>query len=86
MNGHTSYLKAVQEVPAKLKSMYINSLQSYLWNCAASHRIQVYGATNVVLGDLVIPRSQPSASPGITSYSPLVHGLSPDQDQSSSLL
>lgn len=33
--------------------MYVHSYQSYLWNHAASVRVQKYGTTQVVLGDLV---------------------------------
>ena len=29
--------------------------QSYLWNSAASHRVEAYGAGAVVAGDLVLP-------------------------------
>ena len=44
-------------VPRNLRSMYIHAYQSYLWNCAASHRLDTHGAQAVVAGDLVLSRS-----------------------------
>ena len=36
--------------------------QSYLWNAAASHRVERYGGTAVVAGDLVLPASAAAAA------------------------
>nr|XP_023913146.1 multisubstrate pseudouridine synthase 7 [Quercus suber] len=48
-----NYLQALKAVPRTLRMMYIHSYQSYLWNHAASLRVQKYGTEQVVLGDLV---------------------------------
>ena len=39
--------------------MYVHSYQSYLWNHAASMRVQKHGFDQVVLGDLVYSKEQP---------------------------
>ncbi|KAJ9535591.1 hypothetical protein OSB04_un001269 [Centaurea solstitialis] len=48
-----NYLQALKAVPRTLRMMYVHSYQSYLWNHAASMRVQKYGTDKVVLGDLV---------------------------------
>ncbi|CAH1427925.1 unnamed protein product [Lactuca virosa] len=48
-----NYLQALKAVPRTLRMMYVHSYQSYLWNHAASMRVQKYGNEEVVLGDLV---------------------------------
>ncbi|KAK8968075.1 hypothetical protein KSP40_PGU018992 [Platanthera guangdongensis] len=48
-----NYLQALQGVPRTLRLMYVHSYQSYLWNHAASMRVQKYGIEQVVIGDLV---------------------------------
>ncbi|KAI3821825.1 hypothetical protein L1987_09398 [Smallanthus sonchifolius] len=48
-----NYLQALKAVPRTLRMMYVHSYQSYLWNHAASMRVQKYGTDQVVLGDLV---------------------------------
>ncbi|XP_076896705.1 multisubstrate pseudouridine synthase 7-like [Bidens hawaiensis] len=48
-----NYLQAMKAVPRTLRMMYVHSYQSYLWNHAASMRVQKYGIDKVVLGDLV---------------------------------
>nr|XP_043616560.1 multisubstrate pseudouridine synthase 7 isoform X2 [Erigeron canadensis] len=48
-----NYLQALKAVPRTLRMMYVHSYQSYLWNHAASMRVQKYGTDHVVLGDLV---------------------------------
>ncbi|XP_074292662.1 uncharacterized protein LOC141619546 isoform X2 [Silene latifolia] len=45
------YLQALRAIPRTLRMMYVHSYQSYLWNNAASVRVQKYDA--VVVGDLV---------------------------------
>ncbi|KAI8555938.1 hypothetical protein RHMOL_Rhmol05G0214600 [Rhododendron molle] len=48
-----NYLQALKAIPRTLRMMYVHSYQSYLWNHAASKRVQKYGIDQVVLGDLV---------------------------------
>ncbi|XXG68023.1 hypothetical protein AAC387_Pa06g1223 [Persea americana] len=48
-----NYLQALKAIPRTLRMMYVHSYQSYLWNHAASRRVQKYGKDQVVLGDLV---------------------------------
>lgn len=48
-----NYLQALKAIPRTLRMMYVHSYQSYLWNHAASTRVQKYGIDQVVLGDLV---------------------------------
>ncbi|XWS58324.1 hypothetical protein CRYUN_Cryun08bG0024100 [Craigia yunnanensis] len=48
-----NYLQALKAIPRTLRMMYVHSYQSYLWNHAASMRVQKYGRNEVVLGDLV---------------------------------
>ncbi|KAG6506089.1 hypothetical protein ZIOFF_031404 [Zingiber officinale] len=49
-----NYLQALKTIPRTLRMMYVHSYQSYLWNHAASMRVQKYGISQVVLGDLVL--------------------------------
>ncbi|XP_021282430.1 multisubstrate pseudouridine synthase 7 isoform X2 [Herrania umbratica] len=48
-----NYLQALKAIPRTLRMMYVHSYQSYLWNHAASMRVEKYGSNEVVLGDLV---------------------------------
>ncbi|RDY08040.1 hypothetical protein CR513_07775, partial [Mucuna pruriens] len=48
-----NYLQALKSIPRTLRMLYVHSYQSYLWNHAASERVQKYGTEHVVLGDLV---------------------------------
>ncbi|CAH2055083.1 unnamed protein product, partial [Thlaspi arvense] len=48
-----NYLQALKGIPRTLRMMYVHSYQSYLWNNAASLRVQKYGTNQVVVGDLV---------------------------------
>ncbi|KAF9681701.1 hypothetical protein SADUNF_Sadunf05G0030000 [Salix dunnii] len=47
------YLQALKAIPRTLRMMYVHGYQSYLWNHAASERVQKYGSDRVVPGDLV---------------------------------
>ena len=54
------YLNALCKfMPRNMRLMYIHSYQSYLFNKAASHRIQTYGL-KVVIGDLLLLSSDES--------------------------
>ncbi|XP_021773181.1 pseudouridylate synthase 7 homolog [Chenopodium quinoa] len=48
-----NYQQALKAIPRTMRMMYVHSYQSYLWNHAASVRLQKYGADSVVVGDLV---------------------------------
>ncbi|KAK3200613.1 hypothetical protein Dsin_024028 [Dipteronia sinensis] len=48
-----NYLQALKAIPRTLRMMYVHSYQSYLWNHAASVRVQKYGIEQIVVGDLV---------------------------------
>ncbi|CAD6216978.1 unnamed protein product [Miscanthus lutarioriparius] len=48
-----NYLQALMAIPKTLRLMYVHSYQSYLWNHAASMRVEKYGISQVVEGNLV---------------------------------
>ncbi|CAN6219628.1 unnamed protein product [Urochloa humidicola] len=48
-----NYLQALMAIPKTLRLMYVHSYQSYLWNHAASMRVEKYGISQAVEGDLV---------------------------------
>lgn len=48
-----NYLQAICSISRTLRMMYVHSYQSYLWNHAASARVQKYGVDKIVEGDLV---------------------------------
>lgn len=48
-----AYFNAIMGIPRNLRIMYGHAYQSFVWNCVASKRIQLYGL-NVVAGDLVL--------------------------------
>ncbi len=48
------YKKAFGSIAKHMRSMFLHAYQSYLWNKAASHRIEKGGATEVMEGDLVL--------------------------------
>ncbi|KAK9138802.1 hypothetical protein Sjap_009396 [Stephania japonica] len=48
-----NYLQALKAIPRTLRMMYVHSYQSYLWNHAASIRVQKHGINEVIMGDLV---------------------------------
>ncbi|KQK05495.1 pseudouridylate synthase 7 homolog [Brachypodium distachyon] len=48
-----NYLQALKGIPRTLRMMYVHSYQSYLWNHAASMRVQKYGISQVIEGDLI---------------------------------
>ncbi|ODV95504.1 hypothetical protein PACTADRAFT_50219 [Pachysolen tannophilus NRRL Y-2460] len=51
-NDH-SYFQGVMQIPRNLRIMYGHAYQSYVWNCVASKRIELFGL-QIVEGDLVI--------------------------------
>jgi len=48
------YKRAFQSIAKNMRSMFVHGFQSYLWNCAASHRIEAGGHEHVMVGDLVL--------------------------------
>ncbi|MED6123561.1 hypothetical protein PIB30_050248 [Stylosanthes scabra] len=55
-----NYVQALKAIPRTLRMMYVHSYQSFLWNHAASTRVQKYGTEQVVLGDLVYCKESPT--------------------------
>ncbi|XP_042486492.1 multisubstrate pseudouridine synthase 7 isoform X2 [Macadamia integrifolia] len=55
-----NYLQALKSIPRTLRMMYVHSYQSYLWNHAASVRVQKHGIDQVVPGDLVYCKQAPT--------------------------
>lgn len=49
----SAFFNAIMGIPRNLRIMYGHAYQSYIWNVAASKRIQLYGL-NVVAGDLIL--------------------------------
>ncbi|KAL5566244.1 hypothetical protein UlMin_029408, partial [Ulmus minor] len=62
-----NYLQALKAIPRTLRMMYVHSYQSFLWNHAASTRVQKCGAEQVVMGDLVYCKEYDSAKVKETS-------------------
>ncbi|KAK3135128.1 hypothetical protein QOZ80_5BG0414940 [Eleusine coracana subsp. coracana] len=54
-----NYLQALKGIPRTLRLMYVHSYQSFLWNHAASLRVEKYGISQVVEGDLVYDKECP---------------------------
>jgi len=52
-HGNQSFEKAFEFLPRNLKSLFVHSYQSYVWNRVASRRHQLFGSSSVVVGDLV---------------------------------
>lgn len=52
--GPTALVNALMAVPRNLRTMYLHAYQSFLWNAAASARVQAGGAAAPVAGDLVL--------------------------------
>ncbi|KAF3511836.1 hypothetical protein F2Q69_00002997 [Brassica cretica] len=48
-----NYLQALKGIPRTLRMMYVHSYQSYLWNNAASLRVQKYGTSVFFLNQLL---------------------------------
>ncbi|KAK9908622.1 hypothetical protein WJX75_000533 [Coccomyxa subellipsoidea] len=61
--GGTNFCQALQQIPRNTRTMYVHAYQSRLWNAAASHRVQTFGAKKAVAGDLVLPSGSTEASP-----------------------
>lgn len=53
-HGKNNFLAALQRIPHGLKTMFVHSYQSYLWNAATSERCKRFGTGKAVEGDLVL--------------------------------
>jgi len=54
------YKGAFQNITRTMKSMFVHAYQSYIWNRAASYRIEVGGNKDVIIGDLVLVSDESS--------------------------
>ncbi|CAL5229719.1 g13095 [Coccomyxa viridis] len=50
-----NYAHALHQVPRNSRHLYVHAYQSFLWNTAATHRVQTFGIDAAVAGDLIIP-------------------------------
>lgn len=48
------FVGALQGIPRNTRNLYVHAVQSYVWNLAVSRRIQHFGCSRVVAGDLVL--------------------------------
>lgn len=60
--------QAFVSIPRNLRVLYVHAFQSYVWNMAASHRIETYGL-DVAIGDVVCPSSERGAKAALPSAS-----------------
>ncbi|KAK1698148.1 hypothetical protein QYE76_014845 [Lolium multiflorum] len=83
-----NYLQALKGIPRTLRMMYVHSYQSYLWNHAASMRVEKYGISQVIEGDLIYSKeSRPEEATSVgTSEADDGHTNSSDLDISSEIL
>ncbi|PIA45026.1 hypothetical protein AQUCO_01700525v1 [Aquilegia coerulea] len=58
-----NYVMALKAIPRTLRMMYVHSYQSYLWNHAASMRVQKQGTAQLMLGDLVYTKGSSAEIP-----------------------
>ncbi len=58
------YERAFCSIAKNMRSMFLHSYQSYLWNIVASHRIELGGSTEVSVGDLVLIEDKSSHEGG----------------------
>ncbi|XP_038878533.1 pseudouridylate synthase 7 homolog isoform X3 [Benincasa hispida] len=63
-----NYLQALKAIPRTLRMMYVHSYQSYLWNHAASMRVQKYGIDKVVVGDLVYCKENHTETAAVQNF------------------
>lgn len=54
LNGENNLMNAFLRIPRNLRLMYLHSFQSKIFNEAATFRIQRYGSSQPVIGDLII--------------------------------
>ncbi|CAM0954682.1 unnamed protein product [Alopecurus aequalis] len=83
-----NYLQALKGIPRTLRMMYVHSYQSYLWNHAASMRVEKYGISQVIEGDLIYSKEsrQEEATSLATSEADDGHANSSEIDICSEIL
>lgn len=59
------YPGALDALPKNMKALYISAFHSYVWNNVVSERIRTYGATKVLVGDLVVRRGDVKKETGL---------------------
>lgn len=50
----TNYLNAIVSLPATTVNLYLHSVQSLIFNASLSYRLQTFGSSKIVIGDLVM--------------------------------
>ena len=58
------YKRAFQSIAKNMRSMFVHAFQSYLFNRAASHRVEAGGKKEVMIGDLVLTEDKSLAEGG----------------------
>ena len=58
------YKRAFQSINKNMRSMFVHAFQSYLFNRAASHRVEAGGKKEAMIGDLVLTEDKSRAEGG----------------------
>ena len=58
------YKRAFQAIAKNMRSMFVHAFQSFVFNRAASHRVEVGGKKEVMVGDLVLTEDKSLAEGG----------------------
>jgi tRNA pseudouridine13 synthase len=53
-HGPKNYLEAFNSIPRNTRMIYIHAFQSFVWNLAASTRVELFGCEKVITGDMVV--------------------------------
>lgn len=61
-HGEKNLVHVLSCIPRTLQMLYVHSYQSYLWNRVATARLEIYGSSTVVEGDLVCRRGGVASS------------------------
>lgn len=64
-HGSTDYTGALQALPKRMKSLYVEAFHSFVWNNVVSERVRTYGVDVVLPGDLVIRRDAVKRESGL---------------------
>ncbi|MBW0499794.1 hypothetical protein O181_039509 [Austropuccinia psidii MF-1] len=66
--AQTDKCGALGSIPKNLRMMYIHAYQSYLWNVVLSHRVELFGCSKPVVGDLVQINKKDVSNSGDASF------------------